>query len=162
MTETSMPLLLGWLSLAVIGFCVYQVIVHARSHVAFTAQVITPSQMEVFKMSGKELATALNQSFRSPREWRVLTVITHAAPKAVYGYELIDQAKIDAGNLYPTLRRLEKKGLLVSQWVASTSGPRRRMYNLQEEVAHDVIEFVRRHLFSQPTPRPPTRKMELA
>lgn len=38
--------------------------------------------------------------------------------------------EIPGGTLYPALLRLERQGLLVSESVASTSGPRRKYYEL--------------------------------
>jgi len=47
-----------------------------------------------------------------------------------YGYSLVQKmeeknAAIDAGTLYPLLRRLEKQGLLTSEWDTSDSRPRK-------------------------------------
>lgn len=54
-----------------------------------------------------------------------------------YGYGLLQQlefAKIplDAGTLYPLLRRLEKQGVLESEWETSESRPR-KYYRLSTE-----------------------------
>ena len=47
-----------------------------------------------------------------------------------YGYSLVQKLEekntpIDAGTLYPLLRRLEKQNLLISQWDTSESRPRK-------------------------------------
>lgn len=47
-----------------------------------------------------------------------------------YGYSLVQKlekknAAVDAGTLYPLLRRLEKQQLLTSQWDTSESRPRK-------------------------------------
>lgn len=47
-----------------------------------------------------------------------------------YGYSLVQKLEekstlIDAGTLYPLLRRLEKQGLLNSEWDTSESRPRK-------------------------------------
>ncbi len=54
-----------------------------------------------------------------------------------YGYSLVQKledknAPIDAGTLYPLLRRLEKQKLLVSEWDTSESRPR-KFYKLSQE-----------------------------
>ncbi len=54
-----------------------------------------------------------------------------------YGYSLVQKleeknAPIDAGTLYPLLRRLEKQKLLVSEWDTSESRPR-KFYKLSKE-----------------------------
>lgn len=54
-----------------------------------------------------------------------------------YGYSLVQKleeknAPIEAGTLYPLLRRLEKQNLLVSEWDTSESRPR-KFYTLSEE-----------------------------
>ncbi len=50
--------------------------------------------------------------------------------KPQYGYSLIQniaekQVEIDAGTLYPMLRRLEKQGILLSDWDTAESRPRK-------------------------------------
>ncbi len=54
-----------------------------------------------------------------------------------YGYSLVQKLEdkkvpIEAGTLYPLLRRLEKQGLLISEWDTSESRPR-KFYTLSEE-----------------------------
>ncbi|ACQ78757.1 transcriptional regulator, PadR-like family [Beutenbergia cavernae DSM 12333] len=50
--------------------------------------------------------------------------------EAGYGYALLDQLdglgiSVDASTLYPLLRRLEKQGLLVSEWNTDEARPRK-------------------------------------
>jgi len=54
-----------------------------------------------------------------------------------YGYSLVQKLEgknvpIEAGTLYPLLRRLEKQNLLVSKWDTSESRPR-KFYTLSED-----------------------------
>ncbi len=54
-----------------------------------------------------------------------------------YGYSLVQKleqknAPIEAGTLYPLLRRLEKQKLLISEWDTSESRPR-KFYTLSDE-----------------------------
>lgn len=59
----------------------------------------------------------------------VLSVLSQLNQKE-YGYSLVQKledrnAAIEAGTLYPLLRRLEKQNLLVSQWDTTESRPRK-------------------------------------
>jgi PadR family transcriptional regulator, regulatory protein PadR len=55
-----------------------------------------------------------------------------------HGYELLEQVaamtgdpgKVDAGNLYRTLRALEEEGMVRSAWRADLPGPAKRTYEL--------------------------------
>jgi len=54
-----------------------------------------------------------------------------------YGYSLVQKLEeksiiIEAGTLYPLLRRLEKQGLLTSEWDTTESRPR-KFYVLSED-----------------------------
>lgn len=54
-----------------------------------------------------------------------------------YGYALLETMKqhrmeVEANTLYPLLRRLEKQGLLVSEWDTSESRPR-KYYSISEQ-----------------------------
>jgi len=68
-----------------------------------------------------------------------------------YGYEIIQKVKdISGGNLewsdkmlYPVLHRMEKEGLLVSQWKMSDGGRLRRYYKITEE-GRRALDFERR------------------
>jgi PadR family transcriptional regulator PadR len=56
-----------------------------------------------------------------------------------HGYELIDSLaelspgrRFDMGNLYRTLRALEARGLVSSEWDAEARGPAKRRYELND------------------------------
>jgi PadR family transcriptional regulator, regulatory protein PadR len=59
----------------------------------------------------------------------------------MHGYELIDRlpeitgadVRIDVGNLYRILRKLEAEGIVTSEWSADLPGPAKRTYELTEE-----------------------------
>ena len=58
-----------------------------------------------------------------------------------YGYALVETLehsgmRIEPGTLYPLLRRLEKQGLLESEWVTSGSKPRK--YYALSDMGRDV------------------------
>lgn len=46
--------------------------------------------------------------------------------------ELIPGRRVDLGNLYRTLRALEARGLVSSEWDAEAPGPAKRRYELTE------------------------------
>ncbi|WP_221565844.1 poly-beta-hydroxybutyrate-responsive repressor [Alkalihalobacillus sp. TS-13] len=56
----------------------------------------------------------------------------------LHGYKLIQQLtqfgfpSIDQGNVYRTLRQLEKEKMVKSEWDTSTGGPARRIYSLTD------------------------------
>ena len=71
----------------------------------------------------------------------VLTVLSQLGERQ-YGYSLkqvlADRGlEIDQGTLYPLLRRLEKQGLLDSEWSLETSRPRR--YYLLSEAGREAL-----------------------
>ena len=66
----------------------------------------------------------------------VLSVLSQLN-EAEYGYSLVQKLEeksipIEAGTLYPLLRRLEKQKLLTSEWDTTESRPR-KFYILSEE-----------------------------
>ena len=79
-------------------------------------------------MEEKELLTNLELELR--RGTLVLSVLSQLAQPR-YGYSLVQgleskRVSIDPNMLYPLLRRLEKQGLLYSEW--ETGGPKPRKY----------------------------------
>lgn len=56
----------------------------------------------------------------------------------LHGYKLIQQlidfgfSSIDQGNVYRTLRQLEKDNLITSEWDTSSGGPAKRVYSITE------------------------------
>ena len=79
-------------------------------------------------MEEKELLTNLELELR--RGTLVLSVLSQLAQPR-YGYSLVQgleskRVSIDPNTLYPLLRRLEKQGLLYSEW--ETGGPKPGKY----------------------------------
>jgi len=67
-----------------------------------------------------------------------LTILAALDEADAYGLDLIDRTGLLAGTAYTTLRRLEKKGLVVGQWedpeiAEAERRPRRRYYSLEPE-----------------------------
>ncbi|MGD9605184.1 MAG: PadR family transcriptional regulator [Bacilli bacterium] len=70
------------------------------------------------------------------RGTQILAVLSQLS-KMKYGYSLLQDLeainiKIEAGTLYPLLRRLESQGLLKSEWDTTESRPR-KYYLLSDE-----------------------------
>jgi PadR family transcriptional regulator PadR len=75
----------------------------------------------------------------------VLTVLSQLE-KQEYGYSLKERLAdqgldIDQGTLYPLLRRLEKQGLLDSEWSLETSRPRR--YYVLNDAGREALETLK-------------------
>jgi DNA-binding PadR family transcriptional regulator len=49
--------------------------------------------------------------------------------------ELLDEGRVDFGNLYRLLRALEEEGLVASRWSEEAPGPQKRVYELTSEGA---------------------------
>ena len=75
----------------------------------------------------------------------VLTVLSQLDEQQ-YGYSLKQRLadrglEIEQGTLYPLLRRLEKQGLLDSEWSLETSRPRR--YYVLNGTGREVLETLK-------------------
>lgn len=72
------------------------------------------------------------------RRWLQFLILMVISEKPTYGYNLIKSIeelsqgrhKIKSGTMYTTLRRMEEKGLLKSDWKESKSGPASREYKI--------------------------------
>lgn len=98
--------------------------------------------------SVEELVSSLIVELR--RGTLVLSVLSQLY-KPEYGYSLVQKleeknALIEAGTLYPLLRRLEKQQLLTSQWDTSESRPR-KFYVLSDE-GKKVYQLLKSEWFS--------------
>ncbi len=71
---------------------------------------------------------------------RVL-ILNMLAERPMYGYQIAKELKrrsqgyfaFKEGTLYPALHRLEKEGLLRSEWQVVEKGPSRKYYHITEE-----------------------------
>jgi PadR family transcriptional regulator PadR len=69
-----------------------------------------------------------------------LLLLGALASREMYGYELVAELKrrsdgvvdLPEGTVYPSLRRLERNGLIRGHWVDAAGGPRRRYYVLTQ------------------------------
>lgn len=68
-----------------------------------------------------------------------LCVLSVLSSGATYGYDLVERLKerglalVADGSVYPLLTRLEKRGLLTSERVASAEGPPRKYYSVTQD-----------------------------
>ena len=68
-------------------------------------------------------------------------ILNMLAEKPMYGYQIAKELKhrsegyfvFKEGTLYPALHRMEKDGLLRSEWQVVEKGPSRRYYHVTEE-----------------------------
>ncbi|MEF8874859.1 MAG: PadR family transcriptional regulator [Candidatus Thermoplasmatota archaeon] len=83
------------------------------------------------------------QKHPSPPEgrWLHFLILRVVCEGPLHGYGIIKRIEelsegrheIKSGTMYTTLRRMEKKGLLESEWEESGSGPDKRVYSATEE-----------------------------
>jgi len=75
-----------------------------------------------------------------------LSLLALLADRRDYGLGLVERMsaagfdEVPGGTLYPSLLRLEKQGLVRTEWEPSTSGPRRKYYELTAEGHRAAIE----------------------
>lgn len=68
-------------------------------------------------------------------------VLTLLAERPMYGYQLVKELEqrsggyfnLKEGTLYPALHRLEKDGLVRSEWEVTDQGPARKYYHLTDK-----------------------------
>ena len=60
---------------------------------------------------------------------------SHGYQLADHLEELLDEGRVDFGNLYRLLRALEEEGLVASTWGEEAPGPQKRVYQLTDEGA---------------------------
>ncbi|WP_028399369.1 poly-beta-hydroxybutyrate-responsive repressor [Ectobacillus panaciterrae] len=89
-----------------------------------------PGQNEVFE---ETQAKSLNSM---PKNFLVPFLLLCLKDWSLHGYKLIQMlidigfSSIDQGNVYRTLRKLEKENLISSTWDTSEGGPAKRIYSL--------------------------------
>lgn len=80
----------------------------------------------------------------------VLSVLSQLS-SPMYGYSLVQQLSengipIEANTLYPLLRRLEKQGLLKSEW--ETTGTKPRKYYITTDLGNEAYNRLKSHWYS--------------
>lgn len=76
-----------------------------------------------------------------------IMIVLHALKEMQYGYSLLQvlsdkNVNIEAGTLYPLLRRLDQQGLLDSIWDTTESRPR-KYYKLNEQ-GIEILEALKK------------------
>lgn len=84
-----------------------------------------------------EIDELYNNQILEMRRGTIVLAILSQLKQPKYGYALLDTLErggvsVDAGTLYPLLRRLEKQGILDSNWDTSDSRPR-KYYSLNQK-----------------------------
>jgi len=99
----------------------------------------------VIYMVAEEIIASHRQELK--RGTAALASLSLLAAEADYGYNLIGRLaevgiEIEANTLYPLLRRLEKQGLLTSDWDTTEARPR-KFYSTSED-GISLIEILRK------------------
>ncbi len=82
------------------------------------------------------------------RRGTVILLVLGQLSKPMYGYELVkclqeNGVPVEAGTLYPLMRRLEGQGLLKSEWEMTGAKPRK--YYLTTEDGKRVLDETKKH-----------------
>lgn len=72
--------------------------------------------------------------------------------KPMYGYQIVKELQtrsdgyfdLEQGTLYPALHRLEKDGLVRSEWQVVEDGPSRKYYHITEEGQAELEKSARK------------------
>ena len=78
-------------------------------------------------------------------------LVLHALARGrVYGFDIMTETGLSGGTIYPALDRLERSGLVASDWedveVAREEGrPPRRNYRITPEGARELLAALKRH-----------------
>ncbi len=84
-----------------------------------------------------ETQSLLDNMINELKRGTQIMIVLHALKEMQYGYSLLQvlndkKVHIEAGTLYPLLRRLDQQGLLDSIWDTTESRPR-KYYKLNQE-----------------------------
>lgn len=87
----------------------------------------------------------LDKIMRELRRGTITIGVLSQLSSPQYGYSLVTILKekgieVDPGTLYPLLRRLEKQGLLESEW--EMSEPRPRKYYVLSQLGKEVVHLL--------------------
>ncbi|MCM3003024.1 poly-beta-hydroxybutyrate-responsive repressor [Priestia koreensis] len=81
-------------------------------------------------------STAEKSMSGAPKNFMIPFLLLSLRGWNLHGYKLIQQlmsfgfTSVDQGNVYRTLRQLEKDDLIASEWDTTADGPARRIYSL--------------------------------
>jgi len=95
----------------------------------------------------EDIKTLIEQSQSEMRRGLIILSTLALLKKPHYGYSLIQTLEdkgmpIEGNTLYPLLRRLEKKGMLKSEWEVDSSKPRKyyQITDLGKNVLENLIQ----------------------
>ena len=60
------------------------------------------------------------------------------------GRGLVESTRLEAGTIYTLLRRMERRGLVSSEWKETEAGPDRRVY----KITPDGVEYLKSRILS--------------
>jgi PadR family transcriptional regulator PadR len=78
-------------------------------------------------------------------------VLRLLAEQPMYGYQIVKELQarsegyfdLEQGTLYPALHRLEKDGLVTSQWEVVADGPSRKYYHITDTGRQELTKSAR-------------------
>ncbi|MFP4478031.1 MAG: PadR family transcriptional regulator [bacterium] len=91
--------------------------------------------------------TILDNMINELKRGTQIMIVLDALKEKQYGYSLLQELNdrhvhIEAGTLYPLLRRLDKQGLLDSSWDTTESRPR-KYYQLNKQ-GHNILNALKK------------------
>lgn len=97
-------------------------------------------------MSKSQIDEIINSFLVEMKRGTMTIIVLTQLQKKQYGYSLLTvleekKTGIEAGTLYPLLRRLEKQGILESEWDTTESRPR-KFYQLSQ-LGKEVLERIK-------------------
>jgi PadR family transcriptional regulator PadR len=86
------------------------------------------------------------------------TVLHSIASGRAYGFQVMEAAGLPSGTVYPALRKLEKAGLIHSQWehaavARAEQRPARRYYRITSEGEGALASAGRKYRFPELAPK---------
>lgn len=99
-------------------------------------------------MSADEKREIINSLSQELRRGTIVLCALCSLKKPKYGYSLVQDLEeqnmaVDPSTLYPLLRRLEKQGLLQSEWETSSGKPRK--YYSMTALGAEVYDGLKEH-----------------
>ena len=98
-------------------------------------------------MSTNQIDEIINSLLVEMKRGTMTLIVLTQLQTRQYGYSLLTilegkKAGIEAGTLYPLLRRLEKQGLLLSEWDTSESRPRK--FYILSTLGMEILERIKK------------------
>jgi len=89
-----------------------------------------------------------NTTLDSRKGSTTVLILSLLAERPMHGYQLAKELErrsegffdFKEGTLYPALHRLEREGLLTSEWEVVEEGPSRKVYRITDKGRHTLAE----------------------